>query len=340
VEVTQRAGKGLLGLIDDVLDLSKVEAGHMEMEMRPFKLRKGLKSTLEMIRIQAEEKGLTLNLELDPALPKWVMGDGMRLHQVLLNLLGNAVKFTLEGSVTLRAIPESDQKHIRIEVQDTGIGIPMEKLEEVFEGFVQADTSITRSFGGSGLGLTICRRLSQLMGGSIEVKSDINQGSLFRLLLPLPATESAHQHASGTLLAEPETPTVPNRSARILLVEDAEDNVLLIQAFLNKTNHETTIAWNGLEGVERFKSDRFDLVLMDVQMPELDGYSATRKIRNFEQESGQKRTPIIALTARAFLEEADRAKEAGCDDFLTKPIAKMKLHSVINTILDQQDSDS
>jgi CheY-like chemotaxis protein len=254
------------------------------------------------------------------------------LHQVVLNLVDNAVKFTHQGSVTLRLAPTVELPHgVRLEVCDTGIGVPEAKRQEIFRGFVQADSSITRRYGGSGLGLAICHRLVEAMGGRMGVKGRPGGGCIFQVLLSLPpmlvppTTESA--------IEERELTTGKDGGASILLVEDAKDNVFLIEVFLKRTPHRIRVAWDGQEAVELFKQGGFDLVLMDLQMPIKDGYTATREMRALEQTRHLPPTPIIALSAYAFAEDADRAREAGCDGFLTKPLAKKRLLATIDAVL-------
>ncbi|WP_459865713.1 ATP-binding protein [Endothiovibrio diazotrophicus] len=325
LDTLERAGDTLLGIISDILDLSRIEAGQLEMEQSPFDLHEQVEWVVEMLGVHAHNKELTVRGELAPDLPRWVKGDASRLRQILINLVGNAVKFTEEGEVALEVAPvEWKEAHglwwVRATVSDTGPGIPEEKLERIFDAFSQADPSITRRHGGTGLGLAIARRLTELMGGSLSVESRPGEGSIFTVQLPLEAA------------ASPVAETVPRAAAaetggggRILLAEDSEDNRLLVEAFLHATPYSVDWAADGRQAVERFVRGGYDLVLMDIQMPLLDGYGATREIRRWEREQGLPHTPILALTAHAFAQDHDESREAGCDDHLTKPIKKRVL---------------
>ncbi|MBF0369061.1 MAG: transporter substrate-binding domain-containing protein [Magnetococcales bacterium] len=337
VKTLNRSGETLLALINDILDLSKIEAGQLKLELVPFDLRKLIDETMALFALTAQDKGIELTAGVGEGIPKLVRGDPTRLRQVLLNLTGNAVKFTKQGRVTLQ-VDRATEDHLLFTVTDTGPGIPREKQQEIFRPFTQADSSITRSHGGTGLGLTICRRLADLMGGEIRLESSAGRGSSFLFTVPFSAVESsvtipradeAHPSAKGG-----ETPdTSPDEmDLQILLVDDAEDNRLLIQAFLRKTRHRLVMAENGAEAVVHFKDQHFDLVLMDIQMPVMDGYEATRQIRTWEAQSHTNPTPIIALTAHAMAEESEQIMAAGCDLHITKPIRKKRLLAAITEL--------
>ncbi|MBF0188673.1 MAG: response regulator, partial [Magnetococcales bacterium] len=331
VTIFHRAGEELLALINDVLDLSRVESGKMELSNEVFSLHDLVETTVRMIRPRAEEKGLSVALEIDAKMSAHLFGDARRLRQVLLNLMDNAVKFTHDGSVTLAVTPDAEREsRVLFVIRDTGIGIAPEKLEEIFQGFVQADATITRSYGGSGLGLAICRRLVALMHGEIRVESVLDAGTSFHLSLPLPARMEVQGSESVSGHAE-EGAVVPGAS--ILLVEDSEDNVLLVEIFLKKTPHTLVVARDGEEALKLFRKQRFDLVLMDVQMPKMDGYEATRRIRKREKKRGQPKTPVVILTAHAFESERQKAVDAGCDGYLTKPLSKRLLIDTIGDVL-------
>ncbi len=484
IEVLRKAGDTLLTLINDILDLSKIEAGHLELEELDFQLEEMLDRTCEIMALQAHQKGLEISSRVVPGTPRHLRGDPHRLRQVLVNLIGNATKFTSEGEVRVEAgllSRTADGYVIRISVRDTGIGIPAEKRQAIFENFTQVDSSTTRKYGGTGLGLAISRRLIEMMGGRIGVDApeDDGPGSVFHFTgtfrAGVPPRESEHPveppkartliiddhdinrlvlreiledlgtnsglveeardsdealamirtaHEAGrpyelifldgrmpgrngfatadamhdhlhedartvmlltsdsyrddrgrlqefdidAYLVKPlrrssvarllrrysDTPEQENAAGErdtavdlkkdglsILLVEDTEDNRLLIEAFLKKTHHRLTFAENGREAVERFKSGQYDLVLMDMQMPIMDGYEATRLMRAYEtireQQHGVspgslRRTPIIALTAYAMREDLERTRDAGCDEHLTKPIKKGRLLEVVDTI--------
>ncbi|MBF0425606.1 MAG: response regulator, partial [Magnetococcales bacterium] len=338
VAVFRRSGHGLMRLINDVLDLSKVEAGRLDLAHEPFDLFETLDALQKIIEPRARAKSIIFAMSSEPSTPRWVVGDAHRFYQVVLNLLDNAVKFTHIGRVDLLVAPDpSVTNGIRVMVQDTGIGIAHDKLGEVFQGFSQADASITRRFGGSGLGLAICRRLIALMGGEITVDSTVNQGSTFRFTIPMPPVANANPEEPVCSVPQTGTQARPSTSKTILLAEDAEDNQLLIEVFFKKSPYRLVIAENGQEAVDLVKKGTFDLILMDVQMPVMDGYTATRLIRQLEQEEKRVPLPIIALTAHAFADETVRATEAGCSGFLTKPVSRQRLLDAIATALTERD---
>ena len=462
VEIFRSAGDSLLALINDILDLSKVEAGQLALDFTEFDLRALVDDVVEIFAQRARDKGIALRARLERELPRFVAGDSTRLRQVLLNLVGNAVKFTHRGGVELRVerdprFPEGQR--LRFAVYDTGVGIPDGRLAAVFEPFAQADPSVTREYGGTGLGLAICRRLVEAMGGGIEVESRFGVGSRFRFSLPLwlgeapkaareplelrglrlllvegspvsrmvvrelleaegasvewlgdcrqtPSVVAAaeqvgnpydlvmidchrrgvdgfelaaelrrHDPVGGVPVvmisqrrgqrdlaraddldlvyllkpikraellrgvaaaldrhwegASRRSPAVPSRPLSILLAEDDEDSRVLIAAFLKPEGHRLVTAADGAEALRRFEEERFDLVLMDMQMPRLDGYDATRRIRRLERLAGCPRTPVVALTAHALEEDRRRTLEAGCDGHLSKPIHRAELFEEI-----------
>jgi len=464
VRMCRNAGETLLELINGILDLSKIEAGHLELETARFDVAELVESTLEILAFPAHKKRLAFACEIARDFPRERLGDAARLRQVLLNLVGNAIKFTEEGEVVVgvgRAPEPAAGDGLCVAIRDTGIGIPPEKQQAIFDSFSQGDGSITRRFGGSGLGLALSRRLVELMGGTLSVESEPGRGSAFRFTLPLPVapgagppaplprfdaprralvaakhacegrilgdllretgctveeastTEQAHLAAarareegipfqvllldcrlpesggfalvdslrrdgtlpeqtvllltadhrggdvgrcgelglSGWLVKPVRTPRLMElllgdepaagatagaaraapvaRSLRILLVDDSEDNRALVSAYLRHTPHTVALAEDGAAAVERFQEGGFDLVLMDMQMPVMDGCRATRAIRAWEASSGRPRTPILALSAYAFSEEKERSLDAGCDAHLTKPIRKQALLEAI-----------
>ncbi len=470
VEIFRSAGDNLLNLINDILDLSKVEVGRIELEEISFDLNDVVEKTCETIAIRAHAKNLELTSHIIPDVPTKLMGDPIRLRQILVNLIGNAIKFTEEGEVALKVESDPEKGELGIllfSISDTGIGIPEEKLETIFDSFTQADSSHTREYGGSGLGLAISKRLVGLMGGHLWVESKVGQGSTFcftarfgvqeehteqkpssidlkgmktlvvddnatnRLILKQTLTNwgaSVTETGSGVqalaelrraqetgdphvlVLLDSRMPgmggfevaesikedvclsqvtimmltsdrrkgdiskctelgiasylvkpirradlldairiamrktrtsarerravntstTEDQRVLKILLVDDSEDNRFLVQAYLKKTPYKIDIAENGKIAFEKFRSNRYDLVLMDMQMPVMDGYTSTRKIREWESERGVDPTPIIALTAYALREEMQKSLDAGCNDHLSKPIKKAKLSETIN----------
>jgi CheY-like chemotaxis protein len=282
-----------------------------------------------MVAARAHEKGLAMVCEIAPGVPNELVGDPTRLRQVLLNLLGNAIKFTESGEVTLRVAPDANASvptALRFTVSDTGIGIPGDKLGRVFERFTQADSSTTRRFGGSGLGLTISKRLVELMGGRIWVESEVGSGSVFAFAVPfeIAATLSGPTAAPVGMGPEPAM-----RPLRILLAEDSPDNCTITIAYLEDTPYEVEIAETGAIACEKFKVGHYDLVLMDRQMPVMDGLTATRTIRAWEQANNRPPTPIVALTASALKGDREKCLAAGCTAFLTKPIKQEVLLQAI-----------
>ena len=335
VQIFRRAGDNLLNLINDILDLSKVEASQLELERTGFSLKDHLEKVTEMVAARAHEKGLALVCEIAPNVPNNLVGDSTRLRQVLLNLLGNAIKFTESGEVSLRVTLDADSSvptALCFTVSDTGIGIPNEKLSRVFERFTQADSSTTRRFGGSGLGLTISKRLVELMGGRIWVESRVGEGSVFAFAVPLEIWAAANRPTAAPVGTGPD---LPLPALRILLAEDFPDNCTITMAYLEDTPYRVEIAETGAIACEMFTAGDYDLVLMDRQMPVMDGLTATRKIRAWEQANDRPPTPIIALTASALKGDREMCLAAGCTAFLTKPIKQevllkaIKEHSVI-----------
>ena len=331
VQIFRRAGDNLLHLINDILDLSKVEASQLELERTGFSLHDLLEKVTEMVAVRAHDKGLSLVCEIAPNMPTDLIGDPTRLRQVLLNLLGNAIKFTEFGEVALRVTPDGDSSvmgTLRFTISDTGVGIPSEKLDAVFERFTQADSSTTRRFGGSGLGLTISKRLVELMGGRIWVASVVGKGSVFSFAVPLEIWAGATRRAAMPVGTGP-APPLP--ALHILLVEDSPDNRTITVAYLQDTPYRVDIAENGAIACEKFAAGDYDMVLMDRQMPVMDGLTATRAIRKWEQANHRPPTPIIALTAAALKGDREKCIAAGCTAFLTKPI---KQEVLLQTIIE------
>lgn len=331
VEVSQRNGIGLLQLINDILDLSKVESGKIELEQAGFDLRDGIAQAVEAVEVRAQAKGLTLRQTIAPGVPFFVTGDAQRLRQVIINLLGNSLKFTDRGSLEVRveADPEDSRRGcLRFAIADTGIGIPEDKLDLIFETFTQADSSTTRKYGGTGLGLAISKQLVELMGGRIWVESRVGSGStfFFTAKLGVPAEGVQAAAAAARITANPmAAPPALSCDLRILMADDTEDNRFLLLSYLRDRTCSVDIAENGQAAVEKFRSGQYDLVLMDIEMPDMDGYAATRAIRAIEWERGSKPVAIIALTAHAFAEMATKSAEAGFSAHLTKPIRKATL---------------
>jgi PAS domain S-box-containing protein len=329
VRIFQRSGENLLNLINDILDLSKVEASQLELERTGFCLHEQLEKMAEMVGPRAAEKGLTLSINAAGDFPTNLIGDPTRLCQVLLNLLGNAIKFTMAGHVKLEVTAQPgavSSPILQFTVTDTGIGIPVEKLNGVFERFNQADTSMTRRFGGSGLGLTICRQLVELMGGQIRVQSKLGTGSTFSFVLPfdVPGTTDRASIPPVDMAGDLTWPAL-----RVLLAEDSPDNQTIILAYLENTPFVIEVAETGAAACDLFKARQFDLVLMDRQMPMMDGLTATKIMRAWEVANDREATPIIALTASALKGDREMCLSAGCTAFLTKPIKQaVLLHAI------------
>ncbi len=311
--VAQNAAQALITILNDILDLSKIEAGKLTIEAIPCDLPAMARDCLRMFEFAVRQKPLDLRLVVDPGCPVWVRADPVRLRQVLLNLVGNAVKFTSAGSVTVTLAPQAGDL-IRFEVCDTGIGIAADKLHAIFDAFTQADGSHTRQFGGTGLGLTITRRLVQLMGGKLWAESEPGQGSRFVVELALAGASAPQQKAT------PPPAVAPAAGFRVLVAEDNPINQKVICSMLRRQGWNVTLAVNGVEACRNFLENSYDLVLLDVQMPEMDGLEAARRIRAEEVSRGSARTPILALTAHASESQREQCLEHGMDSVITKPV--------------------
>ncbi len=322
------SGAHLLSLINDLLDVAKIEAGRMDLRHEAFSLSELVEEQLSLMRPQALEKGLALGVALSADLPEQVLGDRQRLGQALLNLLSNAIKFTRDGEVMLTVT--SDAAPLRsFAVRDTGLGVAPSKLEAIFQPFTQADNSLARSYGGTGLGLSITRSLARLMGGEVTVTSTPGMGSQFVLSVRLPgAAPGALASPSNLKLTEAED-TASALPLRILLADDNPANVYLIEAMLRADRHRIDVVEDGLLAVERLRHQRYDLVLMDVQMPGLDGHAATREIHRLDAAEGRALTPVIMVSAHAYADELARSRNAGAVEHLAKPLARQALRRAI-----------
>lgn len=324
--------ESLLAIINDILDFSKIEAGRLTIETTPFNLQDTLKDLIDVFDEQAEWKEISLNIKVDPNVPFSVEGDPVRLRQVLINLVSNALKFTEHGSVTIKARcveNSTEDAVIRFEVTDTGIGILPEVLPLIFDRFAQADGSTTRRFGGTGLGLSIARQLSELMGGTIGAESTFGTGSTFWFTTRLALYSGQLPDAEYNLIDSDST--VPCEvSAKVLVVEDTRVNREVCCELLMHLGHSATVANNGLEALEMLLKDRFDVVLMDCQMPVMDGYEATQKYREWETGQGDRHLPIIALTGNAMEQDKQLCLEAGMDDYLRKPFNLKQLCKILS----------
>ncbi|MBF0456562.1 MAG: CHASE domain-containing protein [Nitrospirae bacterium] len=330
IDTFRHAGDSLLVIINDILDLSKVEAGLLELESMCFELNELLAKIGEIMSFHAHSKGLELVITQFPE-TIGLIGDAMRLRQVIVNLVGNAIKFTEKGEIAVMAevlSKTSSDMELKFSVRDTGIGIPNDKLASVFERFTQVDSSTTRKYGGTGLGLTISKRFVEMMGGQIFAESEYGKGSVFSFTAKFKVDNECRYDLKPADNQRKETPPpgkIETRPLSILLVEDNEDNRNLILMYLKKTGHKVETAENGQIAVEKFISGHYDLVLMDMEMPVKDGLTAVRELRQWEEEQKKQSTTIVALTAHALREHEEKCREAGCDGYLTKPIKKAAL---------------
>jgi PAS domain S-box-containing protein len=327
LRLIKSSGLALLEVINDILDFSKVESGRLELEAVDFDARRLLADLIAVAAVGAKTRGLPLRLEIDPDAPSRLVGDPVRLRQVLLNLVGNALKFTAQGGVTLAVKMmgrDGERVRVRFAVSDTGIGIPAEKLQSIFQPFSQADGSITRKYGGTGLGLTISARLAALMGGSLQVESVVGEGSTFHFTASFPVGRAS---AAGVAFGPP-----PSPGLRVLLAEDNPVNQRVAQRLLEKQGHVVTIAGSGRQALAVLEGNDFDLILMDLEMPELDGFGATRALREWEA-CGRRRTPIVGLTAHALQGDRARCLAEGMDGYVSKPISPAALQHEIAVVL-------
>jgi PAS domain S-box-containing protein len=335
------SGGSLLTLINDILDFSKIEAGKLDLDSTDFSLRYDIEDMVKILDLRAKQKGLSLSIDIPPEVPDALLGDPSRLRQILSNLVDNAIKFTERGGVVLKIEKDSQTEQevcLHFSVTDSGIGIPQDKQLLIFEAFAQADTSTTRKYGGTGLGLSISARLVRLMSGKIWVESEADRGSVFHFTahfgLPKQQAKRAYLQADGSdsaLLASRR----PSREGRpvlqILLVEDNAINQILAQRLIRKRGHKLVVASNGREALAALENERFDLILMDVQMPEMSGLEVTAAIRRKEKDTGE-HIPIVATTASVMKEDRERCLEAGMDAYVSKPIEREVLFETIDRL--------
>ena len=347
VEVIRQSGETLLALLNDILDVSKIEAGKLELEVAEFDVAALVDGAAAGFHAVAARKTLHLVVEVSPEAGGVWRGDAARLRQIINNFLSNALKFTEAGSVRLEL--DAVESGLRLVVRDTGMGIPADKLSLLFQKFTQLDASTTRRFGGTGLGLAICRELAELMGGSVSVESEIGQGSSFMALLPLERVAAAE----AAVCADPVTfaPVVeaPDSAAveaepapealRVLAAEDNPTNQLVLATIMQVFGVDLTLAADGVEAVDAWRVGEFDVVLMDIQMPRLDGVAATRRIRAEEAATGRRRTPILALSANALTHQVESYLAAGMDGHIAKPIELEKLQAALDAALAGSDQD-
>jgi signal transduction histidine kinase/CheY-like chemotaxis protein len=327
--VAQVAAHSLITILNDILDLSKIEAGKLTLEEIDFDLQSLFRESLRIFESTTRDKKLRLGLWFSPDCPTWVRGDPVRLRQIVINLVGNALKFTAEGEVDIR-VKLLPGELVRLEVRDSGIGIEADKLNAIFEAFTQADGSYTRRFGGSGLGLAITRRVVGLMDGRVWAESQAGHGSCFFVELPLPSRPAPERKETAT----PASPATVPSHLEVLVAEDNPVNQKVICAMLKRLGWGVTLAANGREAYERFLQMRFDLILMDVQMPEVDGLEATRLVRLHERRANAAgRVPIIALTAHAAQTQHEQCLREGMDGVITKPVDFHRLVGSISGVL-------
>ncbi|UJJ33218.1 PAS domain S-box protein [Halopseudomonas maritima] len=326
-----QSARSLLGLLNDILDTAKLEKGQVRLERQDFSLRELCQQQINIFSLEANRK--ELRLEFSYELPQeHFSGDPTRVRQVLTNLLGNALKFTEHGRVVLTV--DQYQRQVRLRISDTGIGIDNERLQQIFEPFAQADASMSRRFGGTGLGTTIARQLVELMGGQISVESTLHQGSTFQVLLPLTAASADAKALTALPGNRIELPPL-----RILVADDVADNVQLMELMLHSEGHRVRSVENGLRAFELVVEEPFDLILMDMQMPEVDGLEASRIIRRYEANLGRRPTPIIALTASVLDKDRQAAREAGMEGFASKPVDRVALRQEMARVLGLQMSN-
>ncbi|MEZ4384544.1 MAG: ATP-binding protein [Nannocystaceae bacterium] len=334
VEIIRSSGEALLALLNDILDLSKIEASKLEIESVPLSVPALVDDIVAMMRVRAEDKGIDLRVDLRDALPDHLCGDPTRVRQILLNLVGNAVKFTERGAVEVVVElleREDDEALVAFTVRDTGIGIDDAKLPLIFRSFGQADASMARRYGGTGLGLAISKHLVRLMGGEIGVRSELGRGSEFWFQLPLRVSAA---RPSPSPSASPAAAAFDPRGRRVLLAEDNEVNILITTTLLSKLGFASVaVAKDGLQALDRLSEAEFDLVFMDMQMPELDGLEAVRRLRAGDAGEHNVAVPVIALTANAMKGDDARCRGAGMDDYLSKPIDLDDLAAKIATWL-------
>jgi len=341
LDTVQSSAASLLAIIDDILDLSKIEARKLELESVSFRIRNCLEDALRTIRVKADEKGLDLTCQVSGDVPDHLVGDAGRLRQGLLNLVGNAIKFTERGEVVVAVSLEAraaKTSRLHFSVRDTGIGVPREKQRRIFEAFTQADGSTTRRYGGTGLGLSISQRLVTMMNGRIWLESETGKGSTFHFTADF-ALEAKHAEAP----APSDDRSLPRKESRplshlhVLVVEDNRVNQTLARRLLEKQGHTVVIAVDGHSALQAFERERFDAILMDVQMPVMDGLEATAEIRSRERnernsQAQRGRIPIIAMTANAMAGDRERCLAAGMDDYISKPIHAEELLRLISGV--------
>lgn len=333
-DIIENSSYVLLSLINDILDLSKIESGKVEIEQVEFDIRQLAEDMLNMAGIQAKQKDLALHLQITPGVPQFLIGDSTRLRQILVNLVGNAVKFTAQGKVGLEILLHAGAERsatLCFRVSDTGIGIPEENLELIFQPFRQADQTTTRHYGGTGLGLTISKQLAELLGGSISVSSTVGKGSVFEIYIPfeLPAAQTAKTGMKNTDVSAGAMRSDKFKDRRVLLAEDDPVNQIVSRELLKNLGCNVQIAENGIEVLRMYSAEKPEIIFMDCMMPGMDGYEATAKIRELEEQQKEAHIPIVALTANALPSDRDKCLAVGMDDFLAKPFKAADIEAML-----------
>ena len=334
LDMVKSSADSLLSLLNDILDFSKIEAGKLDFETIEFSLRDTLDDTMKALSLRADQKGLELACHIPPDAPDALLGDPARLRQILVNLVGNAIKFTTSGEVVVRVLTASagrGEVALDVSVTDTGVGIPPEKQRAIFDAFTQADSSMTRTYGGTGLGLTISTRLVELLGGRLSVESEVGRGSTFRFTARFALQKSPPARAAAIDMVSLRE---SQRRLRVLVAEDNAVNRLLAVRLLEKGGHEVVVAATGTAALEALENQSFDLVLMDMQMPEMGGLEATIAVRERERASASgKHIPIIAMTANAMVGDKEQCLDAGVDAYLSKPLQVAALFAAIESLV-------
>jgi len=333
----------LKDLINDILDFSKIENGDIELEESVFPLNKLFANVISIMSVKAAEKNIEFQVNIEDVEHCDFKADQMRMRQILINLLGNAMKFTEKGSVTINAsiVKDSGQNYLSVAIEDTGIGIDKDKFTTVFERFRQADASVSRQYGGTGLGLPISKNLASVMGGDLTIESELGQGSIFTLLLPFKINVSTRKTETGLVSTCSDSLNVEgvSNTHKVLLVEDYEGNIVVLSYILEEMGIDYDVARNGIEALDHWSKNTYDVILMDVQMPLMDGFQATSKIREAElADNNGVHVPIIGMTAHALVGDKDKCIEAGMDAYLPKPIVENDLKTEILKYLNRKKS--
>ena len=328
LNIIDNSSHHLLGIIEDILDFSKIESGKLEIENIDFNTTNELQSTIDLFKAKASEKNISLEISIDKDIPKYLNSDPLRIKQVISNLLSNAIKFTPNGKKIFIDINYKDE-NLNISVKDQGIGVNKDNLSHIFDSFTQENSSTTREFGGTGLGLSISNELVKLLGGEIKVTSEIGIGSEFYFSIPIKLGLAKIDEKVKNEIEDKDI----KLNGKILVVEDNKANQVFMKVILQKIGLQFDIASDGIEAIEQFKNNKYDAILMDENMPNMNGIEATRQILNIEKENNLNHTPIIALTANALKGDRERFLSAGMDEYLTKPLNKIILNKVLNKFI-------